>query len=82
MPTEAANNSKQWWVPERGDIDATIAQLGFNFAQMVIPLFLLVPLGISLDFGVAHFLPGYALGLLIGSLGLTALAVRLRKCEN
>ena len=82
MSPETTDNLKQWWAPARGDIDATIAQVGFNLAQMVIPVFLLLPLGVSLDFGVARFLPGYALGFLIGSLGLTALAVRLRKREK
>jgi adenine/guanine/hypoxanthine permease len=72
----------RWWVPERGDIDVIIAQLGFNLAQMVIPVFLLLPLGISLDFGVRHFLPGYALGLCAGSLGFTLLGVRLRNRES
>src|ERR1035437_8559238 len=82
MSPETTDNLKQWWAPARGDIDATIAQVGFNMAQMVIPVFLLLPLGVSLDFSVARFLPGYALGFLIGSLGLTALAVRLRKREK
>ena len=72
----------RWWVPERGDIDVIVAQLGFNLAQMVIPVFLLLPLGISLEFGVTHFLPGYALGFLIGSLGFVFLALRLRAREN
>ncbi len=72
----------RWLVPERGDIDVIIAQLGFNLAQMVIPVFLLLPLGVSLDFGVTHFLPGYALGLFVGSLGLTWLSLRLRERES
>ena len=72
----------RWWRLERGDIDATVAQVGFNLAQMVIPVFLLLPLGISLDFGVTHFLPGYALGFLVGSMGFTFLGVRLRNREN
>src|SRR5579871_4903394 len=75
-------SSSSWWVPQRGDIDVIIAQLGFNLAQMVIPVFLLLPLGFSLDFGVTHFLPGYALGFFIGSMGFTLLAVRLRQREN
>ena len=49
--------SERWWIPERGDIDVIVAQVGFNLAQMVIPVFLLLPLGISLDFGVTHFCP-------------------------
>ncbi len=72
----------RWWLPERGDIDVIVAQLGFNLAQMVIPVFLLLPLGISLEFGVTHFLPGYALGFLVGSLGFTFLSIRLRNREN
>lgn len=82
--TPAAPNpsSSQWWLPGRGDIDATIAQVGFNIAQMIIPVFLLAPLGIPLAFSVGHLLPGYALGFLIGSAGLTGLAVRLRRREN
>ncbi len=71
-----------WWTLSRGDIDATVAQVGFNLAQMIIPVFLLVPVGIPLAFSVAHLLPGYALGFLIGSLGLTGLAVRLRQREG
>jgi adenine/guanine/hypoxanthine permease len=82
MADELTTNSKPWWVPARGDVDATVAQVGFNLAQMVIPVFLLLPLGIPLDFAVTHFLPGYALGLLAGALGLTGLALHLRKREN
>jgi AGZA family xanthine/uracil permease-like MFS transporter len=63
-------------------MDATVAQVGFNLAQMIIPVFLLAPIGIPLAFSVGHLLPGYALGFLVGSLGLTALAVRLRKREG
>src|SRR6266576_3411041 len=59
----------RWWALGRGDIDATVAQVGFNVAQMIIPAFLLVPVGISM-------------GLLVGSLGLTWSAVRLAKLEG
>lgn len=48
---------------------------------MIIPVFLLLPLGIPLSFSATHLLPGYALGFLIGSLGLAALAVRLGRRE-
>lgn len=68
-----------WWGLERGDIDATVAQVGFNLAQMVIPVFLLLPVGISAEFSITHLLPGYALGFLIGSLGLVRMAVRLAR---
>ena len=68
---------QRWWALSRGDLDTTIAQVGFNLAQMVIPVFLLLPVGISAGFSVTHLLPGYALGFLIGSLGLIVLAVRL-----
>jgi len=74
--------SGPWWKLTRGDIDATTAQVGFNLAQMIIPVFLLVPVGIPLGFSVGHLLPGYALGFLVGSLGLTGLAVRLGKRES
>jgi adenine/guanine/hypoxanthine permease len=67
----------RWWALSRGDVDTTIAQLGFNLAQAVIPVFLLMPVGISAGFVVTHMLPGYALGFLIGSLGLVFLAARL-----
>ena len=50
--------------------------MGFNLAQMVIPVFLLLPAGIPVAFSVAHLLPGYALGFLIGSLGLVGMAVK------
>jgi adenine/guanine/hypoxanthine permease len=72
----------RWWVLERGDIDATIAQVGFNLAQMVIPVFLLLPVGIPVAFSVTHLLPGYALGFLIGSLGLVRLAVGLARRDQ
>src|SRR3984885_14677894 len=49
---------------------------------MVIPVFLLVPAGIPAAFSVAHLLPGYALGFLIGSLGLVAMAVKLARREG
>lgn len=72
----------RWWALSRGDLDTTIAQVGFNLAQMVIPVFLLIPVGISAGFSVTHLLPGYALGFLIGSLGLVFLAVRLAGREQ
>jgi len=71
----------KWWAPARGDVDTTIIQVGFNLAQMVIPVFLLLPVGIPAAFSVAHLLPGYALGFLIGSMGLVSLAVKLAKRE-
>ncbi len=71
----------KWWAPARGDIDTTIIQVGFNLAQMVIPVFLLLPVGIPAAFSVAHLLPGYALGFLIGSLGLVKMAVKLARRE-
>ena len=72
----------RWWALERGDIDATVAQVGFNVAQMIIPAFLLVPVGIAMGFSVSHLLPGFALGFFVGSMGLTALAVGLAKREG
>jgi AGZA family xanthine/uracil permease-like MFS transporter len=78
MPAIAA----RWWMLGRGDIDATVAQVGFNLAQMVIPVFLLAPIGIPLAFSVDHLIPGYALGFLFGSLALTFLAVRLKRREG
>jgi AGZA family xanthine/uracil permease-like MFS transporter len=48
---------------------------------MIIPVFLLIPLGIPLAFSATHLLPGYALGFLTGSLGLAALAVQLGRRE-
>lgn len=72
----------RWWTMGRGDIDATVAQLGFNFAQMLIPILLLLPVGISTSFGMANLVPGYALGFLIGSLGLMGLAIGLARKEG
>src|SRR5271170_358875 len=72
----------RWWALSRGDLDTIVAQLGFNFAQMVIPVFLLLPLGISAGFTVTHLLPGFAFGFLIGSLGLILLAIRLANREG
>jgi AGZA family xanthine/uracil permease-like MFS transporter len=72
----------RWWVLGRGDIDATVAQVGFNLAQMVIPVFLLLPVGIPVAFSVTHLLPGYALGFLVGSLALVRLAVVLARRDQ
>ena len=36
--------SAPWWSLSRGDMDATVAQVGFNLAQMIIPVFLLATL--------------------------------------
>src|SRR5436305_3749053 len=74
--------AQRWWVLERGDIDTTIAHLGFNLAQLVIPVFLLAPVGIPVAFSVTHLLPGYALGFLIGSLGLVRMAVNLARRDG
>src|SRR5579864_5473181 len=74
----AGVNPAKWWTLGRGDLDATIAQVGFNLAQRIIPVFLLLPVGIPMEFSVTHVLPGYAGGFVVGSLGLTWLAVRLR----
>ena len=72
----------RWWTPGRGDIDVTLAQVGFNLAQLVIPVFLLLPIGIPADFSISHLLPGYALGFLIGSLGMVRMAVILARREG
>lgn len=78
----AAENAGPWWAMTRGDLDVTIAQVGLNLAQMIIPVFLLVPLGIPIGFSVTHLVPGYALGFFVGSMGLTWLGVSLRKREG
>jgi AGZA family xanthine/uracil permease-like MFS transporter len=75
-------SATRWWALTRGDLDTTIAQVGFNLAQAVIPVFLLIPVGISAQFSVTHLIPGYALGFLIGSLGLISLAARLARREK
>src|ERR1700674_1712444 len=72
----------RWWILGRGDIDATIAQVGFNLAQMVIPVFLLLPVGIPVAFSVTHLLPGYALGFLVGSLGLVWIALGVARRDK
>lgn len=73
---------QRWWTLERGDVDATVAQVGFNLAQLAIPALLLLPAGIPLDFSARRLLPGYALGLVVGSLGMAHLAVRLARREK
>ncbi len=75
-------SESKWWLLTRGDIDATVAQVGFNLAQLVIPVFLLLPAGIPVAFSVSHLLPGYALGFLVGSLGLVRMAVNLARREG
>jgi len=82
MPETGQAAPLRWWSLERGDIDATVAQLGFNIAQMIIPAFLLVPVGIAMGFSVTHLIPGYVLGFFAGSMGLTVLAVGLAKREG
>ncbi|PWU02318.1 MAG: hypothetical protein C5B51_21020, partial [Terriglobia bacterium] len=72
----------RWWVLRRGDLDATIANVGFNLAQVIIPVFLLAPVGIPRSFTVTHLIPGYAAGLLVGSLGFLALGAALAKREK
>src|SRR2546427_9322536 len=74
--------SQRWWTLTRGDVDTTIANVGFNLAQLVIPVFLLLPVGIPMAFSVTRLLPGYALGFLAGSLGLVRLAANLARREG
>jgi hypothetical protein len=71
-PSAIAQN---WWALTRGDVDATITQVGAIVAQLFIPVLLLAPVGISPAFSLTHFLPGFALGFLVGSLGLVYLGV-------
>src|SRR5258708_1633380 len=82
MAESGNNGSLRWWALGRGDIDATVAQVGFNVAQIFIPAFLLVPIGIAMGFSVGHLLPGYALGFFAGSIGFTWLAIGLAKREG
>src|SRR5271155_1651485 len=82
MAGEAATSSAPWWGLGRGDIDATGAQSGFSLAQLIIPAVLLIPAGIPLAFSLTHIVPGAALGLLVGSLGLIQLALGIRKREG
>ena len=82
MTRPFSNLTPRWWALSRGDIDTTLVQVGFNLAQMVIPVFLLLPVGIPAAYSVAHLLPGYALGFLIGSLGLVGMAVNLARREG
>ncbi len=70
------------WKLTRGDIDATVAQVGFNLAQVIIPVFLLAPAGIPREFSVTHLLPGYAAGYLVGSAGLVWLAINLARRQG
>ncbi|HEV2522902.1 MAG TPA: hypothetical protein VGT24_11020 [Candidatus Acidoferrales bacterium] len=82
MAESGQRGSLRWWALERGDIDATISQVGFNLAQMIIPVFLLAPVGIAMGYSVTHLLPGYVFGFTAASLGLTALGVQLAKREG
>jgi adenine/guanine/hypoxanthine permease len=82
MADSGQQNAHRWWALERGDVDATVAQVGFNVAQMIIPVFLLAPVGIGMEFSLGHLLPGFALGFVAGSFGLTALAVGLARREG
>ena len=71
-----------WWTLTRGDVDATIAQVGCIIAQMFIPVLLLAPIGVPFAFSLSHIVPGFAPGLLLGSAGLALLGVRLARREN
>ncbi|MBZ5660138.1 MAG: hypothetical protein LAO08_06990 [Acidobacteriia bacterium] len=82
MAESGPQNLPRWWALTRGDIDATVAQVGFNVAQTIIPAILLIPVGISMGFSVGHLLPGYALGFVAGSLALTVLGVGLARREG
>ena len=81
MTNSGNPKSSRWWALGRGDLDVMTLHLGLQFAQLLIPVFLLIPPGIPLEFSVSHLLPGFALGFLIGSAGLIGLAVRMRKDE-
>jgi AGZA family xanthine/uracil permease-like MFS transporter len=80
--TPTAVTKPRWWALGRGDIDTTIAHLGFNLAQSVIPVFLLAPVGIPVAFSLDRLLPGYALGFLVGSVGIVGLALGLARREK
>lgn len=82
MIADGEVDALRWWTLRRGDVDTTIAQVGFNVAQAIIPVFLLAPLGMPIAFTVGRLLPGYALGFLIGSGGLVMLARRLAVREG
>ena len=81
MTATENSDGSSWW-PSRGDIDVTVSQVGLNLAQMMIPAFLLVPVGIPLSFSVSHFIPGYALGLFVGCVSLAWLAINLGQREQ
>ncbi len=72
----------RWYRPSRGDVDTIVAQLGVNIAQAIIPVALLAPAGVPTAFSVGRLVPGYALGFLVGSGGLVALAHALRRREG
>jgi AGZA family xanthine/uracil permease-like MFS transporter len=82
MTQSETAQTARWWTLTRGDIDATVAQVGFNVAQMIIPAFLLAPVGIAMGFSLSHLLPGYALGFFAASMGFTALGAQLAKREG
>jgi adenine/guanine/hypoxanthine permease len=82
LPSSSSGISPQWWALTRGDVDATITQVGAIIAQLLIPVLLLAPVGVSLSFSLSRCLPGFACGFLIGSLGLVYLGVALAKREG
>ena len=73
--------SQPWWTLSRGDIDGTIAQVGFIIAQMLIPVLLLVPIGVSFasasSISCRDLLWGFSSARRAGHLG-----VRLSKREH
>ncbi len=82
LPTTDQAAARKWWTLARGDVDATITQVGAVVAQLFIPVLLLAPVGIPTSYSLVRFVPGFASGYLIGSLGLVYLGVALAKREG
>jgi AGZA family xanthine/uracil permease-like MFS transporter len=66
----------------RGDVNATIYMFANIIANSMIPVFLLIPIGISLEFSMTHLVPGFAVGFLVGSGGMIFSAFRLARKER
>ena len=82
LPSGPSAITQNWWVLTRGDIDATITQVGAIVAQLFIPVLLLAPVGVSPAFSLTHCLPGFASGFLVGSLGLVYLSWKLARSQG
>ena len=77
MPTSPASASYSWF--KRGDISAFFALMPDNMATLAIMVALMLGFGIPSDIVFGLMVPGTAMGVLVGDLIYTGLAIRLAR---